>query len=166
MRWRLQTVVNKRGFYLQVERVKPMLYPSQNRLKRCSSRCSATGLTLIEVIVSVGLLAALLVTTLSIRSQHIRQINLAYQKKTAVELLDRQLAVWFSPENSIPVNESGGFDDNPDYRWRASEIRGRNSNPEWNTSTVRIEVVSNQSEDVITQLDLIVSPKEEEGSQR
>ena len=126
--------------------------PNSRRQAGCSK---AAGLTLIEVVASVALLSSLLVTTLSIRARHIRQINYAFEKNQAVELLDLQVADWFESEDGFPIGQNGNFPANDDFRWQVFSVPVDSSNPTWQLEAVRIDVTSNKSEKSVVSLELL-----------
>lgn len=120
------------------------------------------GITLIEVLVSIGLLATLMVTTLSIRTRHVRQIRVAREIEQATLALDRQIAIWFEDEEGIPVDESGILDRENGLTWKTTVLPLASSNSGWQAVKIRVAAVSVDSEEVVVAVDLLDSPPEEE----
>ncbi|MEL7499544.1 MAG: type II secretion system protein [Planctomycetota bacterium] len=112
-----------------------MMKPSKNSLKRCKS----TGLTLIEVIVSVTLIATLLVSFLAIHRQHIRQIKLADKKSKAISLADQLLGSWFANDLPLPNDANGLFDDS-EYSWSCQSTPLVTPNQNWRAQRLIFQV--------------------------
>ena len=117
------------------------------KIRRCRR-----GLSLVEVVVSIALLSTLMVSLLSIRSSHVRQIRLAAQKRHAVELLDRQLAQWFDSETLVPVDQQGQFDGEDQLSWRTGLV----SRGDFNGLKVRVEAFESASGDVVSYVEVVV----------
>lgn len=75
------------------------------------------GLSLIEVVASIALLSVLMVSMLSAWTRHKQQLERSEQKLVAAELLDEQLAAWFSRDEGPPFPATGRFG-NSGITWR------------------------------------------------
>ena len=137
-----------------------MLFRLSNKKRLCFHCKGRRGLSLIEVVVSVALLSTLLVSLLSIRSRHVRQIRLASQKVLAAKLLDRQMAKWFDSETSLPVGEAGNFEGNELLSWRTFSLPDGNA---WNALKVRVEAVESETGTVVSSIEVIVTPPDGRG---
>lgn len=78
------------------------------------------GLTLLEVIVAIVLLATLLVGVLVATGRHLRQIRAADQRRQAIEIADGLLAQWLRDPQRIHVPASGKSRDG--FIWRTREL--------------------------------------------
>ena len=74
------------------------------------------GLTLIEVVAGLALLASLGVAMLAILSAHRQQARQAADRLQAADLADQLLAGWYSSSAGIPRNAAGAFA-RSDYQW-------------------------------------------------
>ena len=81
-------------------------------------RSQRMGLTLIEVLGGLLLLATLLVAILISHRQQLTQVQRAHQIHDAIDLSQQQLSVWFSGAEELPHQASGFLDDARRYRWR------------------------------------------------
>ncbi|MEM7456249.1 MAG: type II secretion system protein [Planctomycetota bacterium] len=113
-----------------------------------SKRCGSKGLTLVEVIVSITLLATLLTGMLIAHSRHIRQLTLSRQTAAASRLADELLASWFKSGQPFPGNETGVLGDDGQYVWVSKWRAGGTDNPRWQTRVVSVEVFHRSSPDV------------------
>ena len=120
------------------------------------------GLTLVEVVVSIGLLSALMVSLLSIRSSHVRQIRLAAQKRHAVELLDRQLSQWFEDEYLVPIDRQGEFEGDEQLFWRTGLVSQSNY---LNGMKVRVDAVESDSGNVVSSVEVVIPSSTAEARQ-
>lgn len=120
------------------------------------------GLTLVEVVVSIGLLSALMVSLLSIRSSHVRQIRLAAQKRHAVELLDRQLSQWFEDEYLVPIDRQGEFEGDEQLFWRTGLV---SQSKYLNGMKVRVDAVESDSGNVVSSVEVVIPSSTAEARQ-
>ena len=131
-----------------------------NSLHRCKAKTrAADGLTLIEVVASIGLLATLLVLTLSIRASHVRQINRAFEIESAGAAIDQQMALWMEASDSVPVNESGRFPDSENFYWKTTLLDAAGTNSNWKPVKIRVEAVSVADEETVASLEILESPE-------
>ena len=89
--------------------------PSSNRPQK------RIGLTLIEVVIGMFLLATLLVTLLSSFDHHRKQIRMAGLRLEAANAVDQLLAEWMSNPQALPINQSGTW--NERWAWRTRLVR-------------------------------------------
>lgn len=109
-----------------------MLNPSSARFVR-------KGLTLVEVVAGIALLATILVTMLIAYRANAEQIRKAHDRKLAIELLDELLANW-EQDLTVPVpGETGVFEDSP-WSWRVVKVRQIPSS-ELPYGAIRVEVL-------------------------
>ncbi len=101
------------------------------------------GLTLVEVIAGLALMASLLATMVVAYSAHLRQHRNAQRKVLAVELLDRQLEEWRRASVPIPVPSAGEFLDKPEFHWQ-TELVPNATLAQFHSEVVRIEVREKQ----------------------
>ena len=80
------------------------------------------GLSLVEVVVGLTLMATLLVSTLVAYSGHRRQLRRAEQKRVAVTVADRLLVEMSGTLNGIPLSSQGYIAGHPTWFWRTSPI--------------------------------------------
>ena len=102
------------------------------------------GLTLVEVIAGLALMASLLSTMVVAYSAHLRQHRNAQRKVLAVELLDRKLEEWRRTSQPIPVPAEGDFLDKPEFHWQTELVPNSTLHPFFG-EVVRIEVREKQS---------------------
>ncbi|MCA9215913.1 MAG: type II secretion system protein [Planctomycetales bacterium] len=128
-----------------------------NRSKKCRIKQrlrNRSGLTLIEVIASIGLLATLLVATMTAYSRHVRQIESSRFRINAAESADVLLSKWFSDEDEIPFPAEGCCGEDKEYSWATQRIRSeRLGDREVDIVQLTIKRTSNQGEHVL-QLEL------------
>ena len=115
--------------------------------KPASCRSGAThyrdGLTLVEVIAGLALMASLLSTMVVAYSAHLRQHRTAQRKVQAVELLDKTLEEWRRIAQPIPVPSEGDFLGKPEFHWR-TELVPNSTVQQFFGEVVRIEVREKQ----------------------
>src|ERR1700722_4369419 len=76
------------------------------------------GLTLVEVIAGLTLLATLLASILVAFGSQARQIRAARDRMAAVEMADRLLGEWSSQNALPPMGTEQAFPGNEEWRWR------------------------------------------------
>lgn len=103
--------------------------------KRSSSSQRPKGLTLLEVVVSLVLLATLLVGSLMAHGRHVRQVKRAKLRLEAVQGADRLLTEWFREVERVPKSSRGPIAGSPALAWRTESI------PDVNTEPLAVEVV-------------------------
>lgn len=80
------------------------------------------GLTLVEVVVGLTLMATLLVSALVAYSGHRRQLRRSEQKRVAVSVADRLLVEMSGTLDGIPLSSQGYIAGHPTWFWRTSPI--------------------------------------------
>jgi type II secretory pathway pseudopilin PulG len=105
----------------------------------CCRRSAGRGLTLVEVIAGLVLLATLLASILVAFGSQAAQIRAARDRITAVELADRLLSEW-SSQNAIPaVGTEQNLAGTNAWRWRI--VAGQSAELALSgVSSVRVEV--------------------------
>ena len=81
-------------------------------------RGRSRGITLIEVVVSLALMAILLTAVLMAYGRHVRQIRQAHQRLTAVKACDELISLWMQRPSQFVGRTSGVFAAHPELRWR------------------------------------------------
>ena len=106
------------------------------RSRASSPSCRRRGLTLIEVVAGIAILATLLVSILVAHKIHAEQLRKAQQRLAAIEELDRLLAEWSATGTWQPVGTEGELEE---LQWRvvASDARVPD---ELGAEIVRVEV--------------------------
>ncbi len=91
-----------------------------------SSKCFPTstrrGLTLIEVVVSLGLLATLLVGILVAYHRHAEKIRTSQESLVALEQIDELMCRWTSQGVSAPYPAHGELPGEEGFVWRTEAI--------------------------------------------
>jgi type II secretory pathway pseudopilin PulG len=116
------------------------------------------GLTLVEVIAGLALLATLLASILVAFGSQAGQIRAARDRRTAVEMADRLLGEWGS-QNALPaIGTEQPFPGNDDWRWRLMD--GESGKLEASgVKSVRMQVFRRDprgSDKVLASVDLLV----------
>ena len=91
-------------------------------MRHFASSTTARGLTLLEVVAGMALMATLLTTILVAFGSNLRQIRRAQQRLAAIRQADRLLGEWFQQPNLVSVGDSGDIPDNDQMVWRTREI--------------------------------------------
>lgn len=108
-------------------------------LSRSSALCKRRGLTLVEVVAGLALLAALAVGGLLAFGAHQRQLRQSALRLEAATLADRLLTEWYAGSGYVPRPAWGVFPDAAGWRWHTRPVaRGRIDDLE--IETVRLEV--------------------------
>lgn len=95
------------------------------------------GLTLIEVVAGIALLATLLVSILVAHNRHAQQVRQAQGRLAAIEQLDRLLGEWAATGVWQPVGSEGELDG---FMWRVVESGARVPD-ELGSEIVRVELL-------------------------
>ncbi|MFK7738312.1 MAG: prepilin-type N-terminal cleavage/methylation domain-containing protein [Pirellulaceae bacterium] len=91
---------------------------TRNRSRSASKR----GLTLIELVVGLVLLATVLVSILLASARYEKSSRLAKNRRQAVQLADNLLASWFDSPRGIPIQAKGRFGIE-DFVWQTQLVR-------------------------------------------
>ncbi len=94
------------------------------RFSQCSNR---NGLTLVEVIASLAMLATLLVGALMAYNGHAEQMNKAKLKREAIRRIDLKLCEWTS-SSGVPAAGSGDLPGEVPLVWKAQVINTKYHN--------------------------------------
>jgi type II secretory pathway pseudopilin PulG len=124
----------------------------------CCRRSAVRGLTLVEVIAGLVLLATLLASILVAFGSQAAQIRKSRDRLQAIELADRLLANWNS-QNAIPVaGTEQSLAGTKDWRWRIVEAASADLERA-GLASVRLEVfypIAGGPDQVLTAVDLLV----------
>lgn len=124
-------------------------------------QCARRGLTLVEVITGLVLLATLLASILVAFGSQASQIRTARDRLTAIEMTDRLLAGW-SSQNAMPaIGTEQSLAGTNNWRWRivacdSTELEASGA------SSIRVEVFRSRStgaDQVLASVDLLVPGK-------
>ncbi len=103
------------------------------------------GLTLVEVVAALVLLATLLVGMLSSYQIHRQQIVRATEGRQAVDVAEQLLADWFTATPSVPRNARGTVMVNRKrWIWTTATVSRRQLTKETYTEIVRLRVYSSK----------------------
>ena len=83
---------------------------------------SHAGLTLVEVVGGLVILATLLVSLLMAFNAHARQIKLAAAQLEAIELTDQLIAGWYAAGQLPAPGEEGTIPSKPTLSWRVMSV--------------------------------------------
>lgn len=116
------------------------------------------GLTLIEVVASIVLLATVLTSIVIAKSRHTRQLALSQRISTAVRAADELIAAWHLSGDGVPVNRTGSIAGDQSLHWRTRLLTGHELES-WRASVVRVELMdaNHQATDVLTDAKPLVS---------
>jgi type II secretory pathway pseudopilin PulG len=124
----------------------------------CCRRSAVRGLTLVEVIAGLVLLATLLAAILIAFGSQAAQMRKSRDRLKAVVLADRLLADW-SSQNAFPdIGSEQGLEGTKDWRWRlvnATSAELDTTGP----STIRLDVfrpIGGNPDQVLASVDLLV----------
>src|SRR5215210_5494241 len=113
------------------------------RKRRKSSPCcrgpGRRGMTLIEVLAGLALLAGLLVGVLAVKSRCARQWTHANRRLAAVAAADALLSAWWQEPASFPRSGAGTVEGNAGLAWRTRVVPNAQVNA-LGATTVRLEV--------------------------
>jgi prepilin-type N-terminal cleavage/methylation domain-containing protein len=102
------------------------------------------GMTLVEVVASLALLASLLVGLLLAKARFTRQSALADRRIEAVRAADRLLTEWWADPARLPRHGAGRIDGPADLSWQTSLV----ANPalgELGAQVVRLEIIDDRT---------------------
>lgn len=125
---------------------------------RCSHISTPRGLTLIEVVVSLGLLSTLLVGILVAYHRHAERIRASQESLNALDGIDRLMCNWTSQGISAPYPAHGELPGEDGFVWRTEAIETNYHEP-LGIDIVRVAVFREESAsagDPIASIDLAV----------
>ncbi len=134
---------------------------------RCSRRSARTGLTLVEVVAGIALLATLLVSLLSAFRAHAAQIRSAQDRLRAIRIADELLATWMAAGVIPAVDEQESIPETTGWSWRIARAESSPDLQKLGAAAVRLEIVE-ASEDssarVLTFVELMVQGNSRTGT--
>ncbi len=96
---------------------------------RCSPTLTRRGLTLIEVVISLGLLATLLVGILVAYHRHAEKVRTSQESLVALEQIDELMCRWTSQGISAPYPAHGELPGEEGFVWRTEVIDDSHQDP-------------------------------------
>jgi len=126
---------------------------------------AAPGLTLIEVIASIALLASVLVGIVVAKSRHTHQLAQALRKQEAVRAADELIASWWLTQDGVPVGNEGVVVGDERLHWRTQQLTGHELE-KWGVRVVRVEFhdaaaqsTADLAGETLVTVDLVVPPR-------
>src|SRR3954469_13058968 len=89
---------------------------------RARKRASRRGLTLVEVVAGLALLATLLVAVLGTKARVTRQWAHANRRLEAIAAADKLLAAWWATPATFPRKSSGNVAGDAGLSWRTTPV--------------------------------------------
>ena len=86
-------------------------------------RSRQAGFSLMEVVISLFLLATLMAGALVAYGRATRQSAVSQAKLEVVEIADQLLSQWMFVDEVVPVNETGRCGDQDQYQWKTTSVR-------------------------------------------
>jgi type II secretion system protein I len=111
----------------------------KNRLTTFSHLLGSRGLTLIEVLAALAILATMLWGVLAVKTSAIRQAHRAEQQLVAVEIADQLLNQWCA-SGETPVPDEGGLEAHPSWGWRTTIVSDSESEV-WGSEIAELQIV-------------------------
>lgn len=102
------------------------------------------GVTLIEVVAAIALLATVAVLSLGAQNRLMRQWRDADQRQRAAQIADRLLEDWWSRGRSIPMRRQGEVEDHPGWIWQTA-VRNEQYLALNGMDVVKLEIYSPQA---------------------
>ena len=122
----------------------------------CGSQ-ARRGLTLIEVVAGIALLATLLVSTLAAFRAHASQVRSAKNRLAAIAVADRLLSEWMNAGTLPGIGETEDVPDTKGWRWRIVRPEPTMELRRLNALAVRLEIVDSEpTPSVLTSVELLV----------
>ena len=120
-----------------------MMHRSKPSLRKSRSRRRAAGVTLIEIIAGLVVLAVLVCEVTLARGRFMRQWESAHRRTQAAEAVDRMLAGWIGgagTEDAIPVPARGTLPGVEGCAWRTQWLTDAGAT-RVGAGVVRVEVI-------------------------
>jgi prepilin-type N-terminal cleavage/methylation domain-containing protein len=114
------------------------------------------GLTLIEVIAGLALMATLLVTMLLLKARFTHQLSDSDRKLRAVAAADALLEQWWANPEKFPINRAGSVTDSPGLNWQ-THLVANDVVSKLDCRVVRLDILSGDS--VVTSVELMLPPE-------
>ena len=80
------------------------------------------GMTLIEVVGGLALLAAVLGGELAIKARCTRQARITDERRRAIEAADVLLSLWWQQTDTFPRAGAGSVSGSPEFEWRTRTV--------------------------------------------
>jgi Tfp pilus assembly protein PilV len=125
--------------------------PARTRARRAT--------TLVEVLLGLALLAALLVSILTVRSRAARQTVLARTRQDATRSADRLLTRWCADPATFPRGATGVMPDAPQFTWRTRVIDNQSAR-NLGASAVRLEVSDPDAPEILIAVDVLLPSRD------
>ena len=135
----------------------------KTRSRRCSTCLRRPGLTLLEVVASLTLLATLLVGTILAYGSHIDQVKAAQQRLQATQIAERLLVAWYETEAGVPPRDENVIEGTEGLRWRTMPLDVDDSNL-FQARVIRFEIFDPSDgvkPEPLVYVDLLASEEEE-----
>lgn len=117
-----------------------------------SSSCyRKSGLTLLEVLAALAILATILAGVLLARGKLQRQHLAAQQRLRAVAVADQLLSDWW-PGGNVPLEAEGIVPNNSEFRWRTQIVKQTDEPVVGNI--IRLQMLSDQESQILSELEL------------
>ena len=100
----------------------------------------ARGMTLIEVVAGLAILASMLTAIFSVKSRVTRQTRITERRREATAVADALLASWWQNKNTFPRSESGPVEGGQNFIWRTQPIPNPSAQA-CGAEVVRLEVL-------------------------
>lgn len=107
--------------------------------RRLSHYWRRPGLTLLEVVAGLTLLASLLVGTMLAYGSHIRQVKAAQRRLEAIDIAEQMLVKWYESEEGVPPREEDVIVGTDGWRWRTTPLLSTEPHP-FRVRTIRFEI--------------------------
>jgi prepilin-type N-terminal cleavage/methylation domain-containing protein len=88
----------------------------------CNSARAKPGLTLIEVLAGLALMATLLVAMLYLKSRFMHQLVASNLQLRSTAEADKMMTNWWADPEAIPVNGAGIVPGSPDLSWQTTLV--------------------------------------------
>lgn len=116
------------------------------------------GLTLIEIVAGIALLATLLVSTLAAFRAHAAQVRTAKDRLAAIQIADELLAAWMNAGTLPSIGESEHLPDTKGWKWRIARPEPTRELRRLGALAVRFEILDSAEPNptVLTAVELLV----------
>ena len=111
------------------------------------------GLTLVEVVAGLALMATLLVAMLSLKTRFTHQLGKSNLQLRGVAAADSLLTAWWADTSSFPINQSGAVASYPGFNWRTNLVANK-AVAHLDSKVVRLDITDNAT--VVTSVDVML----------
>ena len=115
-----------------------------------------TGLTLVEVVAGLALMATVLVAMLLLKTQFIHQLATSNSRLRSAAAADSLLDQWWANPTAFPINRSGTVSDFPGLEWQ-THVVPTEVVEHLHARVIRLDIMSEAK--IITSVELLL-PKE------